>query len=149
MRRRIQQGIDRLLAIPESPHEIAKAFAVGVFVGIMPGTGPAIALIAAFVFRLSKVATVLGSFTTNPWTFAFVYAASYKIGIWILPHGAPVEWNTLSHLNVGWVHELAKVFPVVLTGGAVVGLGMALISYGVVRGIIYHYKAIRLGKNLS
>src|SRR5689334_1576570 len=82
----------RLAAIPESSHDIGKAFAVGVFIGVMPFMGTAVALLAAFVFRLSKVATVLGSLTTNPWTVGFVYAASYKVGGWILKHREPVDW---------------------------------------------------------
>jgi uncharacterized protein (DUF2062 family) len=139
----------RFAAIPESPHEIAKAFAVGVFVGILPGTGPVVALIAAFVFRLSKFATVLGAFTTNPWTFAFVYAASFKIGMWLLPFDETVQWKTLYHFNTGWAHELSKVFPAVMAGGAIVGLGMAFLSYPVVRLVVSRYRSIRLRKSLS
>jgi len=134
----------RLMRIPDSPHEIAKAFAVGVFIGILPGMGTFVALLAAIVFRLSKGAVILGSLATNPWTVAPIYAASYRMGKWILRHDIPVEWATLYKFNTGWTHELGKVFPAVVTGGVLLGLAVSLASYGIVLLIITRYRNTRL-----
>ncbi len=134
----------RLKRIPDSPHEIAKAFAVGVFIGILPGTGLLVALLAAQVFHLSKGAAVLGSLTTNPWTVAPFYVISYRLGKWILQLEAPIEWHVLREFNTGWTHELGKVFPALATGGVVVGLVAAFLSYGLVLYVVTRYRKARL-----
>jgi len=134
----------RLAAIPETPHDIAKAFAVGVFIGILPGMGSAVALLAAFVFRLSKIATLLGSLLTNPWTVAFVYASSYQTGKWILQHRSPVDWELITSFRTGWPAELGRVAPPLVVGGVVLGLVFSIAWYGIVRWIVTRYKDIRL-----
>lgn len=130
----------RLKAIPQSPHDIAKAFAVGVFIGILPGMGSVVAVLAAFVFRLSKVATLLGSLLTNPWTVAFVYAGSFKIGRWILGHTEPVNWKHIFSLRTGWPAELGRTLPPLIVGGVALGLILAFISYAIVRFFVSRYQ---------
>lgn len=134
----------RLAAVPESPHDIAKAFAVGVFIGILPGTGTVVALLAAFTFHLSKVATVLGSLCANPWTMPLIYAACYNLGKWILQLEEPIEWKILFQLRTGWPEQLGKAAPPMIVGGVVLGLLMAIIAYVVVRGVVAEYKLVRL-----
>jgi len=134
----------KLARIPESPHDIAKAFAVGVFIGILPGMGSVVALLAAFVFRLSKVATLLGSLLTNPWTVAFVYAASYKIGRWVLRHQDPIDWKQIFSFRTGWPAELGRAAPPLVIGGVILGLLLALMSYVIVRMLVAEYKTVRL-----
>jgi uncharacterized protein (DUF2062 family) len=134
----------RLNAIPQSPHDIAKAFAVGVFIGILPGMGSVVAVLAAFVFRLSKVATLLGSLLTNPWTVAFVYAASFKIGRWVLGHTEPIDWKQIFSLRTGWPAELGRTLPPLVVGGVTLGLILSLISYSIVRFFVTRYQATLL-----
>lgn len=142
----IQRIPRRLTRIPDSPHEIAKAFAVGVFIGILPGMGTFVAILAAFVFRLSKGAAILGSLMSNPWTVAPIYAASYRMGKWILRHDISVEWSTLYKFNAGWTHELGKIFPSVVTGGVILALALAFLSYGISLFVITRYRNSRLKK---
>jgi len=72
---KIKQHIRNLLHVDETPHELAKAFAAGVFVAFTPflGLHTAIILIVAWAFRLNKLAALTGTFVNNPWTIAFVY----------------------------------------------------------------------------
>ena len=134
----------RLTRIPDSPQDIAKAFAVGVFIGIIPGLGALTALLAAMAFRLSKGAAVLGSLTTNPWTVAPLYALSYKVGKLILRLETPIDWPTLYKFNIGWSEELRKAFPPVITGGAVLGLIASFSSYFIVLFLLKKYRKVRL-----
>ena len=128
--------LNRLAAIPASPHETAKAFAVGVFIGVVPFVGTVLSIVAAFVFRLNKVATLLGSFMTNPWTAAFLYAASFKVGAWVLSHERPIDWATLTRLRVGWHRELGSVAPSLVVGVAIIGFAASIFSYAVVRALL-------------
>lgn len=134
----------RLTRIPDSPHEIAKAFAVGVFIGILPGMGALWALLAAIVFRLSKAATILGTLTTNPWTVAPIYIASYRVGKWLLQYETAIDWKVLYQFNTGWTQELGKAFPPVVLGGLVLGLIVAIASYGIVYFLLSRYKRVRM-----
>jgi uncharacterized protein len=72
---KIKEHIRRILHVDETPHELAKAFAAGVFVAFTPflGLHTAIILIIAWAFRLNKLAALTGTFLNNPWTIAFVY----------------------------------------------------------------------------
>ena len=72
---KIKQHIRHLLHVDETPHELAKAFAAGVFVAFTPflGLHTAIILVVAWAFRLNKLAALTGTFVNNPWTIAFVY----------------------------------------------------------------------------
>ena len=56
--------------------------AVGVFIGVTPfyGIHTLLALAAAVVFRLNKVATVTGAWINLPWFAPFVYGFCLKLG---------------------------------------------------------------------
>ncbi|MFA5974582.1 MAG: DUF2062 domain-containing protein [Elusimicrobiota bacterium] len=140
----IRRLIRKLSAIPESPQRIALAFAAGVFLGVMPGVGPAAALLVAFLFHLSKVATVLGVLATNSWTTALLYTLSYRFGLWSGQLEKPLEWRLVLSFEEGWHEELARVAPTVIFGGMLAALVLAGVSYLVARVAVTHYKEIRL-----
>lgn len=145
--KQIKQIPHRLAHIPESPHEIAKAFAVGVFISILPGPGMFLALLVAVAFRLSKAAAVLGALVINPWTVAFFYAASYHVGSWFTNLTEPVVWRNLFS-RAAWHIELYRVAPTMVIGASVLGLFTALASYVIVRILITGYRNRRLHQPL-
>ena len=72
---RVKEKFRHILHLDESPHELAKSFAVGVFIGFSPfiGLHTVAVLLFAWAFRLNKVAALTGAFLNNPWTIAFIY----------------------------------------------------------------------------
>ena len=72
---RIKERLRHILHLDETPHELAKAFAVGVFVAFMPTLGfhTVTVLALAWAFRLNKFVALTGTFVNNPWTIAFVF----------------------------------------------------------------------------
>lgn len=72
---RIRELAHKILHLDETPHELAKAFGVGVFVAFTPTIGfhTATVLILAWVFGLNKAVALTGTFVNNPWTMAFAY----------------------------------------------------------------------------
>ena len=75
-----------LLHVEDSPSRVALAFALGVFIAFFPvlGVHTAMAIAAALVFRLNKVALLAGTFANNPWTVAPMYSAGTLLGCAVL-----------------------------------------------------------------
>jgi uncharacterized protein len=71
----VRKWLGSLLHIHDSPERTAAAYAVGVFFSFSPmlGLHTVLALIVAFVFRLNRVAVVLGVYTNLPWFMAPYY----------------------------------------------------------------------------
>ncbi|MCX5713595.1 MAG: DUF2062 domain-containing protein [Candidatus Omnitrophica bacterium] len=72
--------MNRLLRINDSTHRVAFGLGVGVFLGVMPGLGVIAALVFAAIFRLNKVATVLGALITNTWLSVATFLLSIRLG---------------------------------------------------------------------
>jgi len=99
MKKRINLPVSRLLKLlylglfrsNDSPQKIALGLGLGVFLGIIPGTGPIAALVCAAFLRLNKAAALLGALLTNTWTSLIAIVLSIKIGAYILG----LSWKTL------------------------------------------------------
>lgn len=100
---RVRQWAQVLLHLQDTPHRIALAFAMGVWIGFFPilGIHTGMALGIAFAFRLSRVAILLGTWgPVNPWTLAPIYTAGTMLGCFLL--GVPpaglrdIDWTGLT-----------------------------------------------------
>jgi len=74
----------KMFRINDTPQRVAMGFGLGVFVGILPGTGPLAALLLAALFRINKAAALLGSILTNTWLSLITIVLSIKIGASIM-----------------------------------------------------------------
>lgn len=70
----------KLFRINDSPQKIALGLAVGVFLGILPGTGPIAALCAAFILRVNRASALIGSLLVNTWINILTFLLAIKIG---------------------------------------------------------------------
>ncbi len=70
----------KLFRINDTPQKIALGFSLGVFLGVLPGTGPLAALFLAFILRINRAAAFLGSLLTNTWLSVVTFLLSIKIG---------------------------------------------------------------------
>jgi len=72
----------RLLALDDTPERIALAFAIGVFFGFSPllGLHTILGLTVAFLFRLNRLAVLIGVYVNNPWTLVPYYAVAAYLG---------------------------------------------------------------------
>jgi uncharacterized protein len=73
----------RLKRLDGSPHSLAAGFACGAAASMTPLMGFHILLgwLLCYLCRGSLLTAVLGTVVGNPWTFAFIWAASYQLGI--------------------------------------------------------------------
>ena len=81
----------KLVALQDTPHRLALAFGLGVFLGVIPGTGAIVAAGVAAFFRLNLLLMVAGALLTNPLTTPLVYVSSYLLGHWLLGAKAPQD----------------------------------------------------------
>ena len=74
----------KLVKINDTPQKIAAGFGLGVFLGILPGTGPIAALLAASFLHINRAAAVSGSLLTNTWLSFLIFPLSVKLGAVII-----------------------------------------------------------------
>lgn len=122
----------QILGLKESPHRIALAFSVGVFIGMSPliGLHTVLGLLVAWLFKLNKLVSIAGVYVTNPWTIVPIYS----FGIWLgakllhIDHIIPeIDWAYLSLERL--LHALGPLLMPFLVGTTVLASVSALFSY--------------------
>ncbi len=85
----MKERLRALLNLKGSPHALALAFGLGILIGVIPGTGAAVAAVCAALLRLNLPLMVSGALLTNPVTAPFLYLGSYLLGEWLFGHRLP------------------------------------------------------------
>lgn len=125
----------KLFKINDSAQKIALGLGLGVFSGILPGTGPVAALFLAFIFRANRIAALLGSILTNTWFSLITFILAIKVGSAILKlNWQQVEQKTrLLSKDFGLVKffklSFFDVFLPIFLGYIAIGLILGLVSY--------------------
>jgi uncharacterized protein (DUF2062 family) len=88
----IRSRLDRLSTTEGSPRRTAAALALGVFLSFSPFLGLQIllGLAAAFVFRLSRVAVLIGLCANLPWIMLPWYALTTTVAAQVLGYTSPL-----------------------------------------------------------
>ena len=83
---RIRSWLEQLLHTHDTPQRTALAYALGVFLGFSPilGLRTVLGLALAFVFRLNRVAVVLGVYSNLPWLVPAYYTLATIAGAAVL-----------------------------------------------------------------
>jgi len=81
----------KFFRINDTPQKIAGGLGLGVFMGILPGTGPIAALVLSLAFRVNRAAALLGSLITNTWLSIVTFLLAVKIGGQIMN----LDWRKL------------------------------------------------------
>lgn len=126
-----EKRIKHILSLDNHPGHIAAGFAVGVFISFTPffGLHTAIAIVAAFLFRLNKLTCITGSWVNTPLTVAPVLVVSYKLGRVLLGR-SPRELQIKNELSWQYAMNLLdKHGTYLLLGTTVIGLLAAILSY--------------------
>ncbi|HSQ78143.1 MAG TPA: DUF2062 domain-containing protein [Nitrospirota bacterium] len=122
-----------IVKLDDSPHKLALAFALGVFIAFSPWLGLHIVscIVLAWLFRLNKVVVLTASFINNPWTVVPMYAFCLWFGFKITGSDAAVPDIAWADLGFRDMFRLLKPFiwPYV-AGTLVVGSVAAIIGYG-------------------
>ncbi len=134
----------RLLRLRGAPDEIAKGFALGIFIGMTPTLGfqMVIAIFFAILLKENKIAAAIGVWISNPLTAPFIYAAEYETGRFIL---GMERIHLCSHLNYDAIAKFGYdlMLPMWL-GGILYGVLLAAVSYAVVLRMVPNMKTWRI-----
>lgn len=123
---------------------LAAGFAVGVFFSFTPlvSLHTVLALLVAFLFRLSKIAAVAGVWVNNPYTMPFVFYGCLRLGEWLMGTGfhplSCERWTIDAFLEMA-----APLVAPLLLGTTIVGLVAAAAAYFIVYRIAVRVKSAR------
>jgi uncharacterized protein len=125
----------KMFRINDTPQRVSLGFGLGVFVGILPGTGPLVALMLAALFRINKAAALLGSILTNTWLSFLTIVLSIKIGARIMGLEWQQVYNTWQqllhdfHWNQILNFSILQLMLPVLTGYLILSFCTAFVVY--------------------
>ena len=147
-----------ILKVKDSPHHIALAFAMGVFMGISPFLGLHYigAFFLAWLFRLNKLVALVGVSVNNPWTIVpissfCVWIGAKLIGIKkVLPE---VDWGNVSLVNImkklsdleNFLYIVKQLMPLIkafFVGSFIICSVSAVASYFIIHILATRYKNI-------
>ena len=150
----------RIARIDGTPYAIASGFACGAAVSFTPFVGLhfIIAGIIAWIVRGNIFTSAIGTAMGNPWTFPFIWAVTYNLGIKILGWEATgdimVRMDEMfsSFTIVDLVNDpilalgpfLETVFLPMLLGGIIIGSSLWLVFYWPIFKLVSQYKINRL-----
>ena len=143
-RRLFSYLFQRIIRLPGTPASIASGFASGVAASFTPFLGLHFILAGALamLFRGNVLASAIGTFFGNPWTFILIWFADYEIGLAIIHafgYGADLHVLSIDELgaimgnamrflsfsgNIGWAdisRDIEQIFMPLLIGGTVLG----------------------------
>jgi uncharacterized protein (DUF2062 family)/quercetin dioxygenase-like cupin family protein len=148
----LRRTYDRFVRIRGNPREIARGFALGLFVGMTPflGLHMAIAVFIAALFKWNKIAAATGVWVSNPLTAPFLYGATFFTGARFLgmEKGAvpppPMNWSEFLAL----IEQAPDFFWILTVGGVILGLPIAGAGYYLAHSAIVKYRE-ELGRKLA
>jgi len=139
---RFKDLLKKLLQIEDTPERTALAFSIGIFLGFSPflGLHTLTGLAIAFLFKLNRVAILLGVWSNTPWWLVPYYTLATWLGMWVVRFR--IDWATLEGMfQLGkekgfltsefWM-QIASQWGLLgsfLTGSLILALLFSLIAY--------------------
>jgi uncharacterized protein (DUF2062 family) len=139
----IDRSAQILRQVEGSPDRVAAAFGIGVFLAFFPllGIHTGLALGIALLFRLNKVAILLGAWLNNPWTIAPIYGTGTLVGCVLLGIApvspAGIDWSLRGRAFYSALATTLEplVWPFVI-GNLVLGAVAGLAAFALLRSIL-------------
>jgi len=147
---KVREIVRHILHLDETPHDLALAFAAGVFVAFSPfiGLHTLMVLLLAWIFRLNKAVALTGTFVNNPWTIAFIYIGPTWVFVNFMVYlGMPIRKlnyallqeefrQTLEQYSIWqprfwttFLHEFKPYIRPFLLGTTIAGIAASLCAY--------------------
>jgi uncharacterized protein len=143
---KIKKSFLRFFTLKDTPHKIAAGFALGVFLGIVPGEGVTATLVLATLFRVNKVSATAGVLATNMWgTFVVLPLVTLVGGLLfgVTPDHLTQQFDQTYHLGPRFFLSKAIFFDLALpliVGFIIVAGTISLIAYFVLYFLLRYKK---------
>ena len=171
-RRLFSYLFQRIIRLPGTPASISIGFASGVAASFTPFLGFHFIIggALAMLLRGNVLASAIGTFFGNPWTFILIWLADYEIGVGVihaLGYGTDLRVLSIDELGVIMGHVLQfmsfsgavtwenlavdfeQVFMPMLIGGIVLGLIAWVVSFLVTFWAVKGWRAHRAKRMLK
>ena len=129
----------KLVRVKDSQDKLAVGFACGSMVSFSPFIGFhfLLAVIFAYIFRGNIVASLIGTFIGNPFTFPFIWIFIYKIGNIFFKNdqNSSIEFTFQSLYDQGY-----DILIPMLIGSLIVSIPVWFISYFTVKFLLSSFK---------
>jgi uncharacterized protein len=129
----LKKAYYRFLKIRGNPREIALGFALGLFVGMSPfmGLHMAIAVPLAALLKWNKFSAALAVWISNPLSAPLIYSVTYYIGAKVLfiENGYKLRMAFNLDALLYTLRSAPEIIGILLVGGVVAGLPIALLGY--------------------
>jgi uncharacterized protein (DUF2062 family) len=128
---------ENLLGINDSPNKIALGFGLGLFLGVLPGTGVIAAVVCAVAFRVNKAASLSGSLLVNTWINVVAFPLALVVGGFIFridPSQLEAKWlSLLDHFTWNALLDYLILYAVlaVFVGYLLLGVAMGIAGYAI------------------
>lgn len=141
-----------LIHLSDTPERTALAFALGVFLGFSPliGLHTVLGLLLAFLFRLNRLAVILGVWSNLPWLIVPFYAFSTWLGVWLLGLSEAIEPPELSFYELfrpefwEWLLSQWRLLIPAFWGSLVLATLLGLLAYPIALFTIRKYRSLEL-----
>ena len=100
----------RVVRLPGTSASIAIGVASGVAASFLPFVGLhfLIAALLAILLRGNVLASAIGTFFGNPWTFLFIWVSDYRLGVWLLKQSG--HGDQFVALNLQQLADIMTIF---------------------------------------
>lgn len=132
---KIKKTLKHFFTLEDTPHNIAAGFALGIFLGIIPGGGPLTTLVIATFFNWNQASATIGVLASNLWTTLLILPMAATIGGFLFnatPTYLMREFNSTFDLGIKYFFSEIVFFDLALPlyiGFIIIGGIIAFLSY--------------------
>lgn len=125
----------KFFTLKDTPHKIAAGFALGTFMGIVPGEGVTASLILATIFRVNRASATSGALATNMWGSVAVFPLVAIVGGFLFgmtPSHLTQQFDQTYHLGLRYFLSKVIFFDLALpliVGFIIVAGAISLAAY--------------------
>jgi uncharacterized protein (DUF2062 family) len=150
---RLRGFLRQLLHLEDSPERTALAFSIGVFFSFSPFVGlhTIMGLATAFLFKLNRLALLIGVYVNNPWTLAPVASLGTALGFYILGTEnkfAETSWDTMLN-RAFWKEMFSDVENLLLpffVGNLILSVAAGMIAYVIMKRVLVRHRTQHEGQ---
>ena len=141
MKFKFKKILVQLIRQHNSPHEVALGAGIGAFISVLPvyGLHTVLVILAAIIVRpANKIAILLGTNLSLPWTLPFITWVAYELGRWTLKSNLPsLSWDFFKQLTF---QKIADYYWPLFLGSVILGLICAIVVYGLTYFVVKRIK---------